>query len=240
MEVCRRTGNDEKKRGIAIGRQSTILVVQQCERQKWCTDCVDAAGEGASKGKGKERRCVQAAEYRWDAARCAETLSVTVRVGHGSTRGYPKVDPDPDPAIPYPTDPRASNPHGSPAGAEVPAVPSNPSGIPAASVQSSRGRGKCTSRSQVTGPSSSCCIRPKATDRSQAPIGRKPAGLPVRVHGMATGRKFQPVPGPGRPSGTNPYPDPIPVSNPRRVKQPESGTESANSCGGGFTSTRRD
>jgi hypothetical protein len=45
------------------------------------------------------------------------------RVGHGSTRGYPEVDPDPDPVIPYPTDPRASNPYGSPAGAELPAVP---------------------------------------------------------------------------------------------------------------------
>jgi hypothetical protein len=37
--------------------------------------------QGASEGKGRGtiiERCVQAADYRWDAARCAETLSVTV------------------------------------------------------------------------------------------------------------------------------------------------------------------
>ncbi|KAJ7211969.1 hypothetical protein C8J57DRAFT_1483677 [Mycena rebaudengoi] len=45
------------------------------------------------------------------------------RVQHGSTRGYPKVNPYPDPSIPYPTNPRASNPYGSPAGAPLPAVP---------------------------------------------------------------------------------------------------------------------
>ncbi|KAF7375241.1 GroES-like protein [Mycena sanguinolenta] len=45
------------------------------------------------------------------------------RVQHGSTRGYPEGDPYPYPSIPYPTDPRASNPYGSPAGSELPAVP---------------------------------------------------------------------------------------------------------------------
>ncbi|KAF7350853.1 Short-chain dehydrogenase/reductase family protein [Mycena sanguinolenta] len=51
--------------------------------------------------------------------------AATHRVGHGSTRGYPKVNPYPYPypLIPYPTDPRVADPYGSPAGVAVPALP---------------------------------------------------------------------------------------------------------------------
>ncbi|KAK7052649.1 hypothetical protein R3P38DRAFT_2762995 [Favolaschia claudopus] len=45
------------------------------------------------------------------------------KVQHGSTRGYPEVDPYPDPVIPYPRQTRPTNPYGLPAGRHLPAVP---------------------------------------------------------------------------------------------------------------------
>ncbi|KAJ6540060.1 hypothetical protein DFH09DRAFT_1368626 [Mycena vulgaris] len=64
------------------------------------------------------------------------------RVPHGSTRGYQKANPDPDPPIPYPTDPRVQTRTGSPRVADIPAVPRKNRGSVGPTAQGGNGFGR--------------------------------------------------------------------------------------------------
>ncbi|KAJ7232904.1 hypothetical protein C8J57DRAFT_1250256 [Mycena rebaudengoi] len=80
MKLCRRTGKEGKKRGIAIGRQSTILVVHQSAR-----------GEQTSQTRCAEMLSVTAPGRRgWEGAGGRERAGRRKRVG-GNVRAAASV-----------------------------------------------------------------------------------------------------------------------------------------------------